>query len=93
MENNGHRNNNTGWIISGVAIGTGIALAVASARKKHRWQDRLLDTAENVARRRDELAETGRNIFDRIRIIYCESRKVIEEAGELWTHGRRIVRW
>jgi hypothetical protein len=93
MENNGYKYNNTGWIISGVAIGTGIALAVAASRRKNRWQDRLIGTAENVSRRREQLADTGRNIVDRVRVIYEESRKVIEEATDLWAHGRKLVRW
>ena len=25
------------------------------------------------------------------RLIYEESRKVVEEAGELWEHGRKLV--
>ncbi len=52
-----------------------------------------MDTADTVARRRDDLAESGKNIVDRIRIIYEESRKVMEEASELWAHGRKLVRW
>ena len=36
-------NNNTGWIISGVAIGTGIVLAYAASRRKKSWQDRLVE--------------------------------------------------
>src|SRR5438477_9866151 len=91
---NGHEwSNNTGWIISGVAIGTGIALAYAASRRKKTWQDRLVETADSVARRREDLAESGKNIVDRIRIIYDESRKVVEDASELWAHGRKLVRW
>jgi hypothetical protein len=85
--------NNTGWIISGVAIGTGIALAYAASRRKKSWQDRLVDTADSVARRREDLLDSGKNIVDRIRTIYEESRKVMEEGAELWAHGRRLVRW
>ena len=29
--------------------------------------------------------------MDRVKIIYEESRKVVEEAGELWEHGRKLV--
>jgi len=91
---NGKFNNGTaGWIISGVAIGTGIALAYAASRRKKTWQDRLVETADSVARRREDLAESGKNIVDRIRIIYDESRKVMEDATELWAHGRKLVRW
>ncbi len=90
---NGEQTTAAGWIISGVAIGSGIALAYAASRKKRNWRDRLMDTAGTVARRRDDLAESGKNIVDRIRIIYEESRKVMEEASELWAHGRKLVRW
>jgi hypothetical protein len=90
---NGMQKSNAGWIISGVAIGSGIALAYAASRKKKNWRDRLMDTADTVARRREDLAESGKNIVDRVRIIYEESRKVMEEASELWAHGRKLVRW
>ena len=90
---NGEKGANTGWIISGVAIGTGIVLAYAASRRKKDWRDRLLDTADNVSRKREDLAETGRNLLERIRLIYDESRKVVEDASELWSHGRRLVRW
>jgi hypothetical protein len=28
---------------------------------------------------------------DRVKTIYEESRKVVEEAGDLWAHGRKMV--
>src|SRR5439155_10731767 len=73
---NQHRNSqNTGWIISGVAIGTGIALAyAASRRRKDHWQDRLVEKAETVVRKREDLIDSSRDVIDRIRIIYDESR-------------------
>ena len=67
---------NTGWIISGVAIGTGIALAYAASRRKKSWQDRLIDTADSVASRREDLLDSGKNIVDRIRTIYVASPRL-----------------
>jgi hypothetical protein len=90
---NGAYGTSTGWIISSVAIGTGIALAISASRRKRNWRDRLLDGADNMARRREELAKSGKNIADHMRIIYEESRKVMEETAELWSHGRKLFGW
>jgi hypothetical protein len=93
MANNHKNNQNAGWIISGVAIGTGIVLAyAASRRRKDKWQNRLVEGAETVVRKREDLIDSGRDVIDRIRIIYDESRKLVEDASDLWAHGRRLVR-
>ena len=93
MANNHKNSQNAGWIISGVAIGTGIVLAyAASRRRKDTWQNRLVNGAETVVRKREDLIDSGRDVIDRIRIIYDESRKLVEDASDLWAHGRRLVR-
>ena len=57
---NGEQTTAAGWIISGVAIESGIALAYAASRKKRNWRDRLMDTAGTVARRSGGIREKHR---------------------------------
>jgi|SRR3954464_14547354 hypothetical protein len=84
--------NMTAWIIPGLAIGAAIGLAfAASRRKKSRW-DVAREIGERVASNRDDLVDTGRNMVDRIKLIYEEGRKVVEEAAELWEQGRTLVK-
>jgi len=88
-ESNGS-NANLVWIGVGVgAAAVGVALALAR-RKKNNWS-----TAKQVSRRladkTNDLAEVGKDIFDRIKVIYNESRKVVEECNELWSHGRKLA--
>ncbi len=92
----GWQNNATKWIIPGVAIGAAIGIAYAATRRKRNpWEDRwetAKDVGEKLYDKRDDLAEHGRNMLDRIRLIYDEGRKVVEEATELWSLGRKLVR-
>lgn len=30
-------------------------------------------------------------MMDRIRVIYEEGRKVVDDANEIWSHGRKLV--
>jgi hypothetical protein len=77
------------WIGIGVgaAVGLGIAL---SRRKKDPWKQ-ARDVTKRISARSGDLADTTRDIVDRVKAIYEESRKVVEDAGELWSHGRRLV--
>ena len=38
-----------------------------------------------------DFADATSNLMQRVRTIYDEGCKVVEEAGELWSHGRKLV--
>jgi hypothetical protein len=89
MANNGNHGN---MVLLGVGIGAaalGVAFAL-SHRKRDRWS-----TARQMSRRvvdhTGDMAAASKDILDRIRIIYGESRKVVEEATELLSSGRKLV--
>jgi hypothetical protein len=83
-------NGNKGiWI--GIAVGAAVGIGIAiSRRKKSRW-DQARELTHRVANRTGDLGDATRDIVDRVKTIYEESRKVVEDAGELWHHGRRLV--
>ena len=78
------------WI--GVAIGAavGVGIALSRTRRKTRW-----DAARSVTRRisdsSGDMAETAKEIMARMKTIYEESRAVVEQAGDLWQHSRKLV--
>jgi hypothetical protein len=76
-------------IAAGAAIGIGIMLS--RRHRTSRW-DRARNIARRVEANRDDIADTGRDLLDRMRVIYEESRKVIEEAQDLWSRGRSLVK-
>ena len=83
-------NNNLMWVGVGVgAAALGIALAL-SRRKRDRW-DAARQVTRRVANHTSDLAEAGKDILGRVRIIFGESRKVVEEATELWSQGRKLA--
>jgi hypothetical protein len=79
------------WI--GIAAGAaiGIGLMLTRRRSENKWE-----RARNIARRvdadKDDFKEVGRDMLDRIRVIYEEGRKVADEAQHLWSRGRNLVR-
>jgi hypothetical protein len=74
-------------IAVGAAVGIGIAL---SRRKASRW-DSARAVGRRVADRSGDLAESTRDIVGRVRVIYDEACKVMDEAGQLWNQGRKMV--
>jgi hypothetical protein len=82
-------NANLVWIGVGVGAALGVAFAV-TRRKRDRWY-----TAKQVSRRvadqTGDLAAASKDIFDRLKIIYVEGGKVVEEATELWSRGRKLA--
>jgi len=71
----------------GAAVGIGIAL---SRRKKTRWES-AKEISTRLADRSGDFADVTRGIVERVRNIYEESRKVVEDASALWSHGRKLV--
>ncbi len=87
--NNGQFGNKAIWI--GIAVGAAVGIGIAlSRRKKSRW-DTARELTHRVASKSSDLGDATRDIVDRIRTIYEESRRIVEDAGELWAHGRKLV--
>jgi hypothetical protein len=77
------------WI--GIALGTAVGIGIAlSRRKRSRW-DSAREMGSRVAARSEDLADATRDIVERVKTIYEESRRVVEDAGQLWAHGRKLI--
>jgi hypothetical protein len=74
-------------IAAGAALGIGIAL---SRRKRSRW-DSAREAGARISARSDEMADATRDILERVKTIYEESRRVVDDAGQLWAQGRKLV--
>jgi hypothetical protein len=77
------------WIGVGVGAALGVAFAV-SRRKRDRWYA-AKQISRQVADKTSDLAAASKDIVDRLRIIYGESCKVVEDATELWSRGRKLA--
>jgi hypothetical protein len=87
--NNDQGRNMAIWI--GIGIGAAVGIGIALSRRKRTAWDSARDISKRVADHSGDLAESTRDIVDRVRKIYEEGCKVVEEAGELWSHGRKLV--
>ena len=74
-------------IAVGAAVGIGIML---SRRKRSRWES-ARDLTRRVADHSGELGDVTREMVDRVRNIYQETCKVVEDAGMLWARGRKLT--
>jgi hypothetical protein len=72
-------------IVAGTAIGVGIALS--RRRKKSRWDE----MGQRLSNTSGELADAFGDILSHVKVIYEEGRKVAEDAGALWAHGRKLA--
>ena len=88
--NNGQGPNIAIWIGIAVGAAVGIGIALSRSRKKSPW-DSARGIGKRVASHSGDLAESTRDIVERVKTIYEEGCKVVEEAGELWAHGRKLV--
>jgi hypothetical protein len=61
-----------------------------SRRKRDRWSA-AKQVSRRVADHTGDIAAASKDILDRIKIIYGESCKVVEEATELWSRGRKLA--
>ncbi len=87
--NNGQGTNIGIWI--GIAVGAAVGIGIAlSRRKKSPWES-ARGITRKVASHSGDLAEATNNIVERVKTMYEEGCKVVEEAGELWAHGRKLV--
>ena len=82
--------NNKVWIGVGVGAAIGVAALVLSRRRRAPWYDPRA-VSKRVANHTADLAAASKDIVDRVRVIYNESCKVVEEATDLFTQGRKLV--
>ena len=77
------------WI--GIAVGAAVGIGIALSRRKKSPWDSARGITKKVADHSGDFADATSNIVERVKNIYNEGCKVVEEAGELWAHGRKIV--
>ena len=77
------------WI--GVAAGTAIGVGIALSRRKRSGWDSARAVTRRMANRSGDFADATKDIMERVKTIYEESRRVVEDANELWEHGRKLV--
>jgi ABC-type Zn2+ transport system substrate-binding protein/surface adhesin len=77
------------WL--GIAVGAAIGIGIAMSRRKRSPWDQARRVASNLSDHTGDFAAATSNIMERVRTIYDEGCKVVEEAGELWNHGRKLV--
>jgi hypothetical protein len=75
-------------IVAGTAIGVGIALS--RRQKKGRWEA-ARKVGQRLSNSSGELADAVSDILSHVKVIYEEGRKVAEDAGALWAHGRKLA--
>ncbi len=89
MNTNGFGNRNV-WI--GIAIGAAVGVGIALSRHKRTRWDSARALTHRVASSTNDMSDAARDLIGRVKTIYEESRKIVEDAGELWEHGRKLVR-
>jgi hypothetical protein len=77
------------WL--GIAVGAAIGIGIAMSRRKRSPWDSARRVTDRLTAHSGDLADATSNIMQRVKTIYDEGCKVVEEAGELWSHGRKLV--
>jgi hypothetical protein len=89
---NNHWENQTAKIWLGIAVGAAVGIGIAlSRRRQHSRWDVARELGQRISDRSGDLAEATQDILGRVRTIYEEGCKVVEDAGHLWSHGRKLV--
>ncbi|MGA7238743.1 MAG: hypothetical protein WBY44_23885 [Bryobacteraceae bacterium] len=85
--------NHSSKIWFGVALGAAIGLGIAISRrpKKTRWEVARRKAQNVISGRSSEFADAARDIMQRVKTIYEEGNRIAQDAGELWTRGRKLV--
>jgi len=84
-------NGNRTKLLIGIGVGAAIGVAFAMRRRKRDPWHSAREVSKRVADRTGDLAVVSKDIMDRLKVIYNESCKVVEQASELWSHGRKLV--
>src|SRR5260370_40536599 len=84
--------NNKIWIGIAIGAGIGVAYALSARSRRSRW-DRFDpgEMSKRLADNQEDLVQRGKDMMDRIAVIYDERRKVVDDANEIWSHGRQLV--
>jgi len=77
------------WL--GIAVGAAIGIGIALSRRKRSPWEQARRITNRISDHSTDLADATSNLVQRVRTIYDEGCKVVEEAGELWAHGRKLV--
>ena len=67
-----------------------LGIACARRPKRSRW-DIARRATEQISGRSAEFADAARDIIDRVKTIYEEGSRIAQDAGELWTRGRKLA--
>jgi gas vesicle protein len=76
------------WFLTGAAIG--VTVAVLFAPKSGRETRRYI--SDKTQQGRDAVAQTGSDIADAGRDVFERGRKLVEDAADLFERGRKLVR-
>jgi hypothetical protein len=83
--------NHSGKVWLGIALGAAIGLGIVySRRPKSRWEAARRATRQ-IGDRSGELTDKARDILERVKTIYEEGNRIAQDAGELWTRGRKLA--
>jgi gas vesicle protein len=80
-------NNNFGWFLAGVVIGAGAAILFApkSGKETRRY------ISETTKDSRESMEAGGRDLMERGKALYDQGKKIVEDAGDLFERGRKLV--
>jgi len=80
-------NGSLGWFLAGAVIGAGAALLLAPKSGKD-TRKYLSKTTQNT---REAMESSGRDMMDRGKELYDRGKKIVEDAGDLFERGRKLV--
>jgi hypothetical protein len=92
MDSNMHDSHRNTYIWIGIAAGAAVGIIIAATR--HRPRDRWSSAKQLTRKLSDhsvDFADRGKDIINRCQNIYEEGRKVVDDAVDLWSHGRKLV--
>jgi hypothetical protein len=85
--------NHSNKIWLGIAMGTALGLGIAYSRrpKKRTGWDIARQATKKISDRSGEFSDAARDIVERVKTIYDEGSHIVEDAGELWSRGRKLA--